>query len=174
MNNKFFIALFIGIFITNFSFGQDKIDCNDKVFEDSLLEKIIGKWTVSGDIGGEKIGYHFMAGWELNHQFVELSFADTAVNPQYMAKVFIGFDCISKRYVAHWLDNFGGRFSETLGYGIKNGNSIEFRFEYPEGPFLNNFIYNSNNDSWQFHTSTKKSNGSWVTFGDMYFQRVKG
>lgn len=44
--------------------------------------------------------------FELNHQFVSLTFADTAKLPQYTAKVFIGYDCITERYVAHWLDNF--------------------------------------------------------------------
>jgi len=171
MKNNFFKALLISIFITNFAFAQDTINCNDKIFEDPLLEQLIGKWTVSGDIGGEKIGYHFIANWELNHQFIALSFEDTALNPQYMAKIFIGYDCISERYVAHWLDNFGGRYSETLGYGLKTGNSIEFRFEYTDGPFLNKFIYDTDSDKWQFHTTTKNNKGSWVVFGDMYLQR---
>jgi hypothetical protein len=29
----------------------------------------------------------------------------------------------------------GGRFSETLGYGTRDGNAIRFVFEYPDGPF---------------------------------------
>lgn len=36
---------------------------------------------------------------------------------------------MSERYVAHWLDVFGGRFSETLGFGKREGNSIRFLFE---------------------------------------------
>jgi len=171
MRKSCFKMFLICILLSDLAFAQDIVRCNDTVFKDPLLEKITGKWTVSGDIGGEKIGYHFMAAWELNHQFIELSIADTALHPQYTAKVFIGYDCISERYVAHWLDNFGGRFSETLGYGCKTGNSIEFRFEYPDGPFINKFIYNNNKDSWQFHTTTKNSKGDWVVFGDMYLQR---
>ncbi|MFZ4399877.1 MAG: hypothetical protein ACOYO1_07575 [Bacteroidales bacterium] len=173
MNKHFLKASIIGIFITNFTIAQDTIKCNDLFFKDTLIDKIIGNWIVSGDIGGETITYNFIANWELNHQFVELSFADTAIKPQYMAKVFIGYDCISERYVAHWLDNFGGRYSETLGYGKRISNSIEFRFEYPDGPFINKFIYNSKNDSWQFHTTTKNKKGNWVSFGDMYLQKVK-
>ncbi|MCX6306605.1 MAG: hypothetical protein NT040_16695 [Bacteroidetes bacterium] len=153
------------------SFGQDAVKCSDTVFNDPLLEKIIGTWNVTGQIGKDKITYNFKASWELNHQFVELAFSDTAVQPQYTAMVFIGFNCISERYVAHWLDNFGGRFSETLGYGIKLGQSIEFRFEYPDGPFMNKFIYDEKAGNWQFHTTTKNRKGDWITFGDMYLKR---
>jgi len=163
-------TLAIATFSINLTFGQD---CNSKFFEDNLLEKIIGQWSASGKIGGDSIGYNFKAGWELNHQFIELAFADTATNPQYSAKVFIGYDCISERYVVHWLDTFGARYSETLGYGIKTGQSIEFRFEYPNGPFINEFIYDSNNDSWQLHATTKNNKGAWVNFGDIYLKRIE-
>jgi hypothetical protein len=43
---------------------------------------------------------------------------------------------MSERYVAHWIDVFGGRFSETLGYGKRAGDEIDFIFEYPDGPFV--------------------------------------
>jgi hypothetical protein len=166
------IIVILGIFTCCIpTFGQDSLKCKYDRFEDTLLEKIIGNWTVSGQIGGEKVTYNFVASWELNHQFISLTFADTAKQPQYTAKVFIGYDCISERYVTHWLDNFGGRFSETLGYGIKTANTIEFRFEYPDGPFLNKFIYDIATDSWQFHTTTKSNKGIWVTFGDIYLKR---
>ncbi len=151
--------------------SQDTTKCKETVFNDNLLEKIIGNWNVNGNIGGDAVNYHFNAIWELNHQFVALTFADTATNPQYTAKVYIGYDCVSERYVMHWLDNFGGRFSETLGYGIKSGNNIEFRFEYPDGSFINKFMYDVTKDSWQFHTTTKNNKGIWITFGDIYLKR---
>ena len=48
--------------------------------------------------------------------------------------IFIGYDNTSERYVVHWLDNFGGRFSETLGYGLRSGNSIKFVSSTPTVP----------------------------------------
>ena len=168
------ILYFVLISISQPLFGQEAIKCNDNTFNDPLLEKITGTWNVTGQIGKDKINYNFKASWELNHQFMVLSFADTAKQPQYAAMVFIGFDCISERYVIHWLDNFGGRFSETLGYGIKSGQHIEFRFEYPDGPFINTFMYDDKADTWQFHTKTKNSKGDWIIFGDMYLKKFKG
>jgi hypothetical protein len=35
------------------------------------------------------------------------------------AWIFLGFDHRSERYVAHWIDMFGGRASETLGFGTR-------------------------------------------------------
>lgn len=40
---------------------------------------------------------------------------DVSSPPNYEAMVFIGYDNTSERYVVHWIDVFGGRFSETLG-----------------------------------------------------------
>ena len=153
--------------------GQDTIKCIDTIFNDKLLEKLIGNWDVSGNVLDENINYHFHACWELNHQFIELSFADTAKRPKYIAKVYIGYDCSIKRYVAHWLDNLGGRYSETLGYGEKTENSIAFRFDYPEGLFMNEFIYTPKTDSWLFHTTTKNDKNIWVVFGNMFLTRTK-
>lgn len=153
--------------------AQETVKCNDQRFDDPFMDKIAGKWSAGGKIGGDSVIYHFEASWELNLQYMVLSFADTASNPQYTAKVFIGYDCISERYVCHWLDNFGGRFSETLGYGTRTRNKLEFRFEYPDGPFVNQFIYNEEQNTWQMHTTTKNREGVWVTFGDIYLKRIK-
>ncbi|NVO18629.1 MAG: hypothetical protein HXX13_02965 [Bacteroidetes bacterium] len=164
------------VFLLSFSFhsvGQATIKCNENKFEDPFLENIIGSWDATGKIGTDPVAYHFTGNWELNHQFILLSFADTARQPQYIARVYIGVDCVSERYVVHWLDNFGGRFSETLGYGTRSGDSIPFRFEYPDGPFINTFTYDNSLDSWQFHSETKNSKGIWEPFGDIYLKRVK-
>jgi hypothetical protein len=49
----------------------------------------------------------------LDHQFLRLEMKDVATPPAYEATVYIGYDKTGERYVAHWLDVFGGRFSET-------------------------------------------------------------
>src|SRR5215510_6509117 len=82
------------------------------------------------------------------------------------AMVFIGYDNTSKRYVVHWLDHFGGRFSETLGYGLRSGNSIKFVFEYPDGPFHNTFTWDEKTGGWNFLLQTKDKTGNWVVFAE--------
>lgn len=136
------LSIFFVLIISN-SFGQDTAKCNDKYFNDQLLDKLVGNWDLKGIIGNRPVANNLSAQWVLKHQFIELNFIDIAKIPSYEAKVFIGYDCISERYVVHWIDNFGGRFSETLGYGQQKRNFIDLRFEYPDGPFLCKFIYES-------------------------------
>jgi len=76
------------------------------------------------------------AAWVLSHQFLQLHMKDSALPSRYEAIVLIGFVHASGEYVAHWIDTFGGKFS-AVGKGRRTGNSVEFRFEYPDGPFFN-------------------------------------
>lgn len=84
--------------------------------------------------------------------------------PNYEAMIFIGYDNTSERYVAHWMDVFGGRFSETLGYGTRSGNAIKFVFEYPDGPFTNTFTWNPETKTWIFLMEQKDQTGKWKVF----------
>ena len=168
---KYLQLVLTGILFSLRSFGQDTAKCDDKYFKDELLGKLAGQWKLTGEIVKRKVENSFTADWVLNHQFIELKFTDVATPPTYFGNWYIGYDCVSERYVLHLLDNFGGRLSETLGYGIRSGQTIEFRFEYPDGPFINQFIYNEKNDSWQLHMTQKNSKAEWVLFGDEYLKR---
>ena len=66
--------------------------------------------------------------------------------------------------MAHWIDVFGGRFSEALGYGRREGDSILFNFEYPDGPFHNKMSWNGVGKTWTFLMESKNSSGQWATF----------
>src|SRR5579872_2098388 len=115
------LALTIGCY------GQDSMKCNEKYFNDRLLDKLIGQWSLTGIIGKRGVENRFSAQWVLNHEFIELNLVDSAAAAPYMAKVLIGYDCLSERYIMHWFDNLSGRYSETLGFGIKAGQSIQFK-----------------------------------------------
>ncbi len=93
------------------------LDGPRRILQDSLLEQLTGDWSMAGRVRGRPVSYTFHAAWVLNHQFLELRMRDVADPPAYQATVYLGYDNTSDRYVCHWLDAFGGRFSETLGYG---------------------------------------------------------
>jgi hypothetical protein len=86
---------------------------------------------------------------------------------------FLGYDSTSERYVLHLMDVYGGRFSESLGYGPRNGNEIRFVFEYPDGPFDNTWHWDPANDSWQWAMQQKDKNGKWTSFAELKFRRTK-
>jgi hypothetical protein len=71
--------------------------------------------------------------------------------------------------VLHLLDIFGGRFSETLGYGTRNGNEIRFVLEYPDGPFHTTFRWSPENATWQWLMEQKDKDGKLTTFADLKF-----
>jgi hypothetical protein len=142
-------------------------------FQDELLDKLAGRWKLTGTLTHQNIEHSIDAQWVLNHQFLEILEKDLATPPAYEAIVMIGYDNTSERYVAHWIDVFGGRFSETLGYGTRSGDQIEFVFEYPDGPFRTTFRWIAAKKQWQWQMRTKNSAGSWVDFANMTLAPVE-
>lgn len=173
MHKQLFSLFCSGIllFLGSFTMAQDSIKCNDALFEDVLLNKLQGGWLGKGQVGGDPVTYDFEITWELNHQFMQLAFTDVSQPPQYVAKVFIGYDCVLHQYLMHWMDNFGGRFSETLAYGEKSGDNIAFHFAYPDGPFINTLSHDPTEDSWKMKMTYQNKAGKWAVFGEVDLKR---
>lgn len=146
--------------------GQDPLDGPGHVLKDELLDKLVGVWKSTGKIGNRVVAYKIKADWTLKHQFLEVHMTDAANPPAYEARVFVGYDNTSERYVAHWIDAFGGRWSETLGYGTQSGNSIKLVFEYPDGPFHTTFTWVPEISSWKLLMQHKEKSGNWTVFSE--------
>lgn len=144
-------------------------------WRDDLADHMIGAWKVEGRIMGRDAHHEVEVGWVLNHQFLRIhektEAAAAASEKRYEAIWFLGYDPVSERYVLHLLDVFGGRFSETLGYGMRDGNAIRFVFEYPDGPFHTTFQWSSEKDTWQWLMMQKDKDGKWANFGDLKLTR---
>ena len=145
-------------------------------WHDDLAEHMAGTWNLEGTIAGKEAHHTVTAEWVLNHQFLRLVEKTSASAPasesRYDALWFIGYDDVSERYVVHLLDIFGARFSETLGYGTRNGNSISLVFEYPDGPFHTTYKWSPEHDTWQWLLEQKDKNGKWTTFADLKLTRA--
>lgn len=128
-------------------------------FQDSLVAQLAGDWSMTGDMRGQAQSYAVQAEWVLNHQFLRFEMKGA----QYEAVSYIGYDNASERYVAHWIDIFGGRVSETLGYGRREGNSIHFVFEYPDGPFHSDYTLDPKT-GWRIDMTQKSDRGTWRDF----------
>lgn len=144
--------------------AQDPLDGPSRIFNDDLLNNLVGDWKLNREIQGRTAENAVTVEWVLNHQFLRIHMKDVKKPATYEAMVFVGYDNTSERYVAHWLDVFGGRFSETLGYGSRTGNAIKFVFEYPDGPFHNTFTWIAETKSWSFLMEHKNKAGKWVVF----------
>jgi hypothetical protein len=146
--------------------SQEPLDGRNRIFRDELLDNLVGDWKITRKIRGRIVSNTAKVDWVLNHQFLRIHMNDVNNPPEYEAMVFIGYDNTSERYVVHWIDVFGGRFSETLGYGTRTGNKIKFVFEYPSGPFHNTFTWKPDEKSWNFLLQQKDVSGKWVVFGE--------
>lgn len=144
----------------------------NQVFKDDLLDNLAGEWRLVRKMQGRITENVVKAEWVLNHQFFRIQMRDVENPPAYEATVFIGWDPMQERYVVHWLDVFGGRSSQTLGYGTRNGNTIKFAFAYPEHPFVNTFSWNPDAKTWNFLMQQKNPNKSWSVFAEDNLSRI--
>ena len=145
-------------------------------WRDDLVDHLAGDWKLEGQVMGREGHHDVQAEWALNHQFLRIHEKTAAGAPpaesRYEAIWFLGYDVVSERYVLHLLDVFGGRYSETLGYGAREGTTIRFVFEYPDGPFHTTFHWSPETQSWQWLLQQKDKNGKWMTFADLKLTRA--
>ena len=124
-------------------------------WHDDLVDHMAGNWKLEGPVMGRAAHHEVQAEWVLNRQFLRIHEKTVAGAPvdehKYEATWFLGYDPVSERYVLHLLDMFGARFSETLGYGTRDGAAIHFVFEYPDGPFHTAFRWSVGREIGRAH-----------------------
>ena len=102
-------------------------------WRDPLADRMTGTWKLEGQVIGQAAHHEVRVDWVLNHQFLRLLEKTAASAPnterRYEAFWFLGYDQISERYVLHLMDVFGARFSESLGYGTREGNPYNLSVE---------------------------------------------
>ncbi|MFY9823527.1 MAG: DUF1579 family protein [Thermoanaerobaculia bacterium] len=140
-------------------------------FEDPFMENLVGEWDLTRSIRGQTIKNTVRAEWVLNHQFLQIHMTDAAVPPAYEALVLIGYSHADHRYVAHWCDVFGGKYS-AIGYGTLAGNQVELAFQYDDGPTYNQFIWNPADKSWTFRMENADKQGKRTPFATDVLHRV--
>jgi hypothetical protein len=159
-----FLCLALMAFPASGQQAEPPLDGPQRIFQDPLFEQLTGSWTMAGAVRARPAKYSLRVDWTLNHQFLRLEMRDVSDPPAYQATAYIGYDNASERYVAHWLGTFGGRWSETLGFGKRSGNAVLFVFEYPDGPFHTTFTLNPETKSWNVLMEDRGKGGSWREF----------
>lgn len=143
----------------------------NKSFEDEVLNNLAGDWKLSRKMHGRNSLSTVHAEWVLNHQFLFVHMKEQSNPSQYEARVYIGYDDASKTYVVHWIDMFGGRVSETLGHGTREGNSIKLEFNYPDGLFHNTLTWHPETKTWTTLLEQKDQKGNWSIFAEEVLSR---
>lgn len=139
---------------------------------DSLLELLVGDWTMTGAVRGHPVTYTMTGARVLQGKFVELHMTDVHHPPAYEARVFLGVDSATQGYIAHWLDNFGAPYSIPHATGTAAGDTIHLAFAYADGPFRDIFIYHRDTGRWSFRMEDTDSAGAWRLFAEYDVRRA--
>jgi hypothetical protein len=137
----------------------------------ALLKQLDGEWLMKGDVLGTPVTYLLVAGPTLRARFTELHMRDVADPPQYEARVFLGFDAESGELIAHWMDDFGARYSIPHGTGRIDGSVMQFTIPYADGPFRDTFEFDQRNGTWHFRIEAGQPDGSWKHFARYEIRR---
>lgn len=146
----------------------------EKIFQDELLDKLVGRWKLTGSMMRRELLQECAAEWVLNHEFLRLDCRETRQPPllkaKYEATTYLGCSSTSQRYVAYVLDVFGA--GESLGFGRRTGNDIELVWDYPDGAFQTTMTWKAESDSWMLLLRQKDSSGKWSTFAEKTLRRL--
>src|SRR5271156_1465387 len=144
-------------------------------WHDEFVDHLAGSWKMEGQVMRRSAHHDVHAEWVFNHQFLRIEEKTSASAPStehtYDAIWFLGYDATSERYVLHLMDQFGGGVSETLGYGVRDGNTIRFVFEYPDGPFHTTYKWDPEKNTWEWLMEQKDKSGKWTSFADFKTQQ---
>lgn len=140
---------------------------------DPYLDALKGRWSIERTDGEEVTRHTMDAEWVLSGSFLHLDVRDTRRPPEYEACVLLGFDKAHSRYVAVWCDTFGGEYAR-IGYGVREGNVVRFRFDYDHGVFFNTFTWNPERDVWTFRGESELSDGTLKFFMEDRLTRRRG
>src|SRR5215831_5632052 len=81
---------------------SQRVDGPKATFHDDVLDRLVGKWDVTGIVHGSPSTQTIDAEWVLNHQFLrvyEKSLENVAgTNVPYEGLYFVGYDHTDKRY----------------------------------------------------------------------------
>ena len=152
------MKLLLALLLVGTVHAQDAADGPKRPFQDPFIEQLAGDWTLTRQIRGKEAINTVHAEWVLNHQFLQIHMRDAAQPPAYEALVYVGYSYADQRYVVHWLDVYGGKFS-AIGYGKRAGDAIEFAFQYEDGPFFNTFSWDALARGWTFKMESADKEG---------------
>jgi hypothetical protein len=133
------------------------ISAQQTSFQDTLLDRMTGKWILKGIIAGQEVTHDVKIKWILEHQYLQISELSREKDPDgtaaYESLVHIGWNEDLKKYACMWLDvtGGGGLIGKSIGHAEKEGDTLPFLFVMPDdGLFHTTFSYSRDSDTWQW------------------------
>ncbi len=149
------------------------------VFRDTLLDRMVGRWVLTGTIDGQQTTHDVTVDWVLNHGYIRLHEVsrekDAAGAPAYEAIVFLGADPGGRGLACLWLDSTGGTGlnGKAIGHAQPAGDRIPIVFEFPNGTsFHTTFAYDRATDSWRWLMDAQDGKGTLTPFARVTLSRT--
>ncbi len=144
-----------------------------------LIDRLVGKWVMTGTISGKETTHDLEAEWILNREYLRLHEVsrekDNRGGPAYEAIIFIGVDPKTGEYVCLWLDNTegGGLSNDGIARGKPTADSIPFVF-FPgtRNAFHNTFVYSAADDTWKWNLDGE-TDGTLRPFARLALKRAR-
>jgi hypothetical protein len=140
--------------------------------DDPLLSHFIGKWHITRVFAKRHAENTANVEWVLDGHWLRISMKDTAKPSKYEAHVYITYVVAEKKYSVHWLDTFGGTLPESLGLGIRDGNSIVCSWKDSDGELRNTFTWYPDNHTWTSKIEQTGKDGKWTTYCTDTYRRA--
>ena len=125
---------------------------------ETLLDRLAGRWVLSGKIAGRETTHDISADWTLNHGYLRIHEISREKEPSgeasYEAIIFVSYNAKTGDYTCLWLDSTSneGLNAQGMGHAKLRESSLPFLFRDPKGEisFENTFVYDPASDSWKW------------------------
>jgi hypothetical protein len=147
-------------------------------FPDLLMDRMAGKWVMTGTIGKDKFTHDVYVDRILKRQYLRIHEVarekDADGDPAYEAWIHIAWDKGNSEYVVMWLDNTAiTNFApEGVGHGKPDGDQIRFIWKSLDGTGIHNtFVYDRSRDKWFWTIDNIDTAGSPSRFASSELKR---
>jgi hypothetical protein len=157
-------------------FAQDRIMTGPE----ALLDKMTGRWVMTGTIARKPTTHDLDIDWVLNRQYIRIHEVsrdkDARGGIGYEAWIYIVWDPKASEYAVMWLDNTAATnfSSEGVGHAKPDGERIPFIFKSADGSGIRTtFAYDREADTWAWTIHNLDRSGIASPFADVVLVRKR-
>jgi hypothetical protein len=169
----------LSVFISPAAFAQSTGNSKDEIFQNELLDHLVGKWDAAATVHREKFTLNFEVAWVMNHQYLHIHFKSNEVVPwlkiHFEGEFFFGYNKTTKRYIVHEMNVHGDKGTyEGFCYADQTGNEFKIMKKWGSDSLLvQRFTWEPTSKSWHIHSNFQIDGKEGQTFLDMKLTAIK-
>ena len=176
MHARFLVAFAFMTLVAQAALAQDPA----KGAPQALLDRMTGRWVMTGTIGKKPATHDVDVDWVLNREYVRIHEVSRDKNagggPGYEAWIYIVWDAKKSEYAVMWLDNTAATnfAAEGVGHAKPDGDRIPFVFKDADGGGIHTTLaYDRANDTWSWTIDNVDKSGKPSSFAKLKLTRAK-